>query len=282
MESKMEWGEFTETSILDSILLTLDSNEFLDDNGSPDDDSGRQTKRRKRRQYVKLKDSRSFHINNASANPYRIRIPKVPSEDIRRKYPIMIMNTLNSLDTSLMHAFFHQFTHPESALQRQVFNANEPDQEIQRISFYGADNIFSYMFATTLINTDRVLRAHDIKIITRSDTFRTEIVIDGEGSATWIYDTDPIKIGHFLQYIFLETTQELKRPCSDISGLERLYNRQHLRLAKKPIQINGKGRITLVINDIRERQTIDEIYFASYGVPQSAIPIQPVESKLLN
>lgn len=233
--------------------------------------------KKKKRQYIKLKNKKSVHINNISNNPYRVRIPKVPSDDIRRKYPMMIINTLNSLDATLMHSFFQQFTHPESALYKQILSKDEPEQEVERLSFYGADDIFSYMFAVSLITPDRAIRICNTKIITRSDTFRTEIILEGEATGTWPYDTDPIKVGHFLQYIFNQTSQECKRPNNDVSRLERLYNQHHLRLAKTPLRMYAKGKITLVINNIYERQELDEIYYSTYGIYGSATPIEPIE-----
>lgn len=216
--SYSDWDEETSLSEILPLIsgVSSETEDLLKDDRSSNE---LQHKRKKKRTYMKLKDRQLIHFNNISTNPYKIKIPKVPSDDIRRKYPIMFLNITNSLDASMMYPFFQHFTHPNTVFWRQVLNPQQPDREIERLGFYGPDEIFSYMFALALVAPDRVLRMTNASIITKSDSYRTEIVLEGDGDATWPYETDPVKAGHFLLSLYHHTNQldfgsaETYKPC---------------------------------------------------------------------
>lgn len=230
---------------------------------------------RKKRKYCKLIRSQMVHVNNISSDPYKVRLPKIPSSDIRRMYPLMFLNTMNLMDVSVMRSFFERCTHPDSVLKRQIMSRDGLGRELERLSFYGSQDMFSYSFVLAMLCPDRVLQlTRDPIIITRSDNYRTEIVLEGDTYATWPYDTDPVKAGHYLLSLLNRTQSQLREESADsaISSLERMFKQHHLRLAKCPIKVKISGKITLVINNIHERAELDEINIASYGLFDTAEP----------
>eukprot|EP01040_Poterioochromonas_malhamensis_P011567 gene11567-12616_t len=220
---------------------------------------------KKKRRYVKLKDSQLIHINNISNDRYKIKVPKLSNHDIKRKLPCMILNTLNSLDSILIKSFFHTFTHSDTFLRRQIMSISHRERELERITFYGPSEISDFMFASALICPDRILTMMNSTFITRSDSFRTEIIIDLSIEGTWPYDTNPMKVGHFLRNLYCidNTTTSDDNDNDNGINVEKILHQHHLHRLSLPIRIYGEGKITLIVS---EKDEIDEITFATYGL----------------
>lgn len=224
---------------------------------------------KKKRRYVKLKDSQLIHINNRSNDPYKIKVPKLSNHDIKRKLPDMILNILNSLDSILIKSFFHTFTHSDTFLRRQIMSVSHRERELERITFYGPSEISDFIFASALISPDRILMMTNSTFITRSDSFRTEIIIDLSIEGTWPYDTNPMKVGHFLRNLYcIDQTSNITTTsddnCNDNGiNVEKILHEHHLHRLPLPIRIYGEGKITLIVS---EKDEIDEITYVTYGL----------------
>eukprot|EP01040_Poterioochromonas_malhamensis_P012028 gene12028-13139_t len=233
---------------------------------------------------MQVTSTTSTTLTTAKSNHYKIRIPRLPSDDIRIKYPMMLVNALR--DASKLNLFIHQFTHPNSVFIRQIVHPLNPKREIERICFYGPEDIFRYIFALTLINPDRALNMSKSRVVTRSNNkSRTEVILDAEGKTIWFHNTDPIQLGHFLinektnNHLpckdLTTTTSNKKRgnPDSEASSLEHLFH-HHFRISNKPLKVQVKVRLTIGISNLSDRHEIDEMCFTSYGLYQSAETIE--------
>lgn len=261
------------------------------------DDSARSDAKATRK---KRSPAQTIHVLNLSNDPSKVRLPRIPAEDLRRKYPTMLMNVLNSMDLEKLVDFFQTFAHDQTILKRQVLSSSEPFREIQSYSFYGTRDLLLYLHLLNVQGPDRVIQMKgDASIITRSDTFRTEIVFDFSVHSSYLYQIEPSWIAFF----FLEANEKIKQlkrerllleaddlqSCADlfteqlqiadesasqrfvkelkscVSELEKLFKETFPRL-EEPREITFDGKMILIVNNIYEQEQIDEIIMQSHGL----------------
>lgn len=141
---------------------------------------------------------------------YYIRLPKVLKRDIRRQYPLMIANIMNSNDFELFHSFFRTFSYNSVGFKLHnlaslgidshdayghLFMQEAPPE----VDYQGYHWIFYHWHVLTSINPDYVVKVHEAKIVTHAGSERSQVVMDLEIDFTRMYD---IQFVWFLISIF--------------------------------------------------------------------------------
>ena len=202
----------------------------------------------------------SQHVLNISKDPSVVKLPRVPKDDIRRKYPIMLMNTLNGMDLPKLYHFISLFTHPQTLLKRQTMSPRDPSLETESFSFYGREEIFRYMYVLGLLGPDRVFKLNHCSIITRSTTYRTEIVLDCTIEVNYLYGTDASKAGEFLRNFHIQQHAKLQS-CMDpqeIQKLDKTFQQSFPQLTQ-PLPRSFRRKIILVIDNVYATEELDQI-----------------------
>lgn len=141
---------------------------------------------------------------------YYIRLPKVLKRDIRRQYPLMIANIMNSNDFELFHSFFRTFSYNSVGFKLHNLSSLGIDshdayghlfmQEAPpEVDYQGYHWIFYHWHVLTSINPDYIVKVHEAKIVTHAGSERSQIVMDLEIDFTRMYD---IQFVWFLISIF--------------------------------------------------------------------------------
>lgn len=141
---------------------------------------------------------------------YYIRLPKVLKRDIRRQYPLMVANIMNSNDFELFHSFFRTFSYNSVGFKLHNLSSLGIDshdayghlfmQEAPpEVDYQGYHWIFYHWHVLTSINPDYIVKVHEAKIVTHAGSERSQIVMDLEIDFTRMYD---IQFVWFLISIF--------------------------------------------------------------------------------
>ena len=199
----------------------------------------------------------NIETNAPNSNISRIvKIPKIPRSDIRRKYPLMLLNTLNSMDSNLLRKFFFTFAHPQTILRRQVMSPHHPSMEASSVSFYGQEEIFYFLFMLQLFGPDRVIQLETCSITTRSTTFLTEIQLDCTLHVNALYEWDAVAVQNYIY--------DMRSRCSSSSGvvssLERGL-RDRFRFLTNPKKVTIRPKFVLLIYNFYCREELDEVLF---------------------
>lgn len=217
----------------------------------------------------------NFHIHNISKKPNEIRLPRIPKEDIRKQYPTMFLNIMNSMDFDLIASFYEECCSDNIQFRREVVSSVDHSRVIQSCVVRGVEEIVLLLRVVNLIYPDRIFRAIEApRIITKSDTFRTEIIIDYSLTGHLIFNTDVIQAMNFI-LVFQE--QYLKRqrlnptvsfcPMNSEGYLKEFETSffQRFSLLPSPEVSELQGQFFIMINNVYESEEIDEITMRSYG-----------------
>lgn len=128
------------------------------------------------------------------------KVPRVFKHDIRRQFPTMFLNVMNSCDYSTFLAFFHTFSLPDMMVRKKPISIEEIRKLPPGISlpplpiapFRGADWVRFHFLQASCFCADRIFRVEDARIVTRSDSQHSVIVMDVVNEITYLYAVDPI------------------------------------------------------------------------------------------
>ena len=209
---------------------------------------------------MKKSEFKAFHFHNVSRNCLEVKLPRIPKSDIRRDYPFMLINVLNTMDTLLLRDFLSSFTHSKTILKRRIMSQRLPACETQSISFYGTEDIFYFIFVMGLLGPDRVFQLNNCSIVTRSTTYRTEIIIECTVDVHFLYDASAAQIAEFLTSTNASrglncSPKQLLSSCQQVE--ETLQRR--FTLFPLPLKYTGARKITLVIDNIYQQEELDAI-----------------------
>ncbi len=208
-----------------------------------------------------------IHVHNASSKPYKVVVPRVLATDIRKHYATMFFNLLNNADADLIALFFQKFTNCNTVVQnvllprpeenkRQTLQNPDFDQPLMQ-DFTTFHDITKFFEAMLLSVPDRVVTMKTAHVITRSNSFKTEIVVTFRCVGHKVFDLDPAE----LAALFEGMKQQL-------GGAENISEEHMATMMKEafsptPVPLVADGRYVLIVNDYRESNKIDKIIFES-------------------
>ncbi len=203
------------------------------------------------------------HINNISKKPYKIIVPRLIESDIRKQYPIMFINVLNSSNIDALSFFMYKYTHRGCTYQSICRAANTRIKESFMI-----DNIHQLVtFYDTLhhIVPDHTYHLLSAEVKTRSDTFTSMIYIDFQINGTKMYDLTPSSahdIALSSSVCKSSSNSSLSLTCEDSVATSSSSPREdrsasfggilskEAYCAPRPLKL--EGRLTLVVEDPRQ------------------------------
>lgn len=216
--------------------------------------------------------SQIAHINNISKDPKKIRLPRVLNSDIRKKYPLMFINMLNMCDIGLIELFFKKYTMRSTALSKYIhfgpLAGNTPQimddpvkdkikKEIQQpfvlkdVCLESLEDVTNFVILLALLSPDRIFKIKRSEVITRSDTYKTEVNIYFELCGTRVSHWTSIEVGEFL--LSLRERHQISRQ----ELIEQFY--ASLPRLKVPGPFASEGKFTLNIENGRDDLRITNI-----------------------
>lgn len=161
-------------------------------------------------------------------------LPRIIKQDIRRHYPQMLMNALNSHDMTMIKAFFGRYAHPaitlEKTLDRQTISyctTEASTSDTIKVILNGPVVISNYFQAMNDVLLDNCLRVRKVNIVRNinavedpvtgkkqlvGDPNSTKIVCDIEGSSTQIYEVPPASYAFSSlgrNFVYLDNTLDI-------------------------------------------------------------------------
>lgn len=267
--SSIEESTQTPTTISCDSTTTSDH----DNNTTPNNSSNNRKKRK-------------YHINNISRNKKYLRIPRIVNSDLRKKYPIMLINVLNSCNYHLMKEFFYYVTDINTSATWN-FTRYRPDQKHSNhpeppslsssslssssqicmvegknclIQFQHVSDICNYILHSSLTIPDCTYKIVNCEIFTRSDSFETKIVIDYRMTGTKTYHSNPHTAGLFVQSFSESLRKERKSEKDEESSLVQSFYQNVARI-ESPRPMLSEGKIILSVENYRESMKINKIVF---------------------
>ncbi len=228
---------------------------------------------------------RKFQVNNISKNEKFIRIPKLLRTDIRKKYPIMILNVLNGCNYRNIFDFLRLFCDDNVKMAWNMTHCNtSPNFELSLsttsskcvAAFDRITPVVNYLFFCGLLVPDRIHEMIQSEIFTRSDSLETRIEIYYRMSGTLTYQCFHPQVAEIIQSyhrssspISSESFSDDGEDCSQsivpYDNEFSLYKLFYQQIERKevPISISSNGKVTLIIDNYRESMKINNILFES-------------------
>lgn len=186
-----------------------------------------------------------------------LRAPKIFKNDIRRKYPSMYMNVMNSLDPAMMHNFFSRFCCPHFCYERrrdEMSGVGQMSATIAPKPIYGLTRFIRTIvtFFTPMILTDLVVHVRDPKIIITKGVPGSRIVLEDTSELTLLYSLKRIPANEISQ----QQAQPLPAPGFEIVD-PTTNDRICFSLLPKPIRVKFNAEVVFLLD---ESNIINGIY----------------------
>jgi hypothetical protein len=192
-------GEEENDEIIDLILQSLESDlrtpfhPAVDESSSRDDEYEIHSS-----EHLSQIDSdyQFFHpLKLKKARYIKPSLPRLLKNDIRRKYPIMFMNMLNSTDFRMTDTFLRTFSHHDQIVfdQYATFPNKAKNLDIPPATYHlsSMEEIIYYFGALQQLTPDMVLKLKKFQIIRRQDCDGSIIQCSADCVATRIYPVHP-------------------------------------------------------------------------------------------
>jgi hypothetical protein len=127
--------------------------------------------------------------DEVTANSNALPLPKIMKNDLRRYYPSMFMNTINSAEFRNIQSYFHTYM----AGPCGFVATHQVNKEIgipDRLATAGPRLMSHYLLGCFVQYPDMVLSMKDSRIVTNVGCAGSKIVMDMEVCATKIYDLE--------------------------------------------------------------------------------------------
>mmetsp|Transcript_6329 Transcript_6329/g.4767 ORF Transcript_6329/g.4767 Transcript_6329/m.4767 type:complete len:329 (-) Transcript_6329:118-1104(-) len=165
------------------------------------------------------------------------KVPRVFKHDLRRQYPTMLLNTMNSCDYGTFLSFFQVFALPEMIVCKKPISLEEikklpPGMSLPPlpiVPFRGSDWVQFHFLQASCFCADRVFQIEDAKIITRSDTQSSVIVMNVVNELTYLYAVDPITMIDAMLGLQIHPIPEDAEPLPERTYLSSNINQTFIR-----------------------------------------------------
>lgn len=180
----------------------------------------------------------------------------------------MFFNLMLNADSDFIPLFFQRYTSCNTLVESILLPRPSSNPRITRghvarfeqpltQTFTKFLDIVRFFEGLALSIPDRVLTMKNAVVITRSNSFKTEVVVDFRIQGTKIFDVDPAEMA-----ALLESMKE------KMGGIENIRSEDLAIIMKDLFTPNPKpmvadGRYILTINDYRESCKIDKIVLQS-------------------
>lgn len=158
---------------------------------------------------LKVKKKRIYKKRKRVRKKDPFHIPRLLKRDLRRQFPLMMVNVFNSHDFPLIRSFFLTFGSRDIVLKKNPltleFKTNNRNNELFHVKddgqwmLSGAQWIIYHWYILSRINPDQVIRLEETTIHTSSVSSKSKISFVIEVDFTRIYDIEDDK---FVDNIF--------------------------------------------------------------------------------
>ncbi len=141
-------------------------------------------------------NNRSDKDRNAYRRRHIIPVPEQPvvisllSNDIRRQYTLMFINTLNSQDFSLFFKFLTKYTSPDFSFAQTFDCSVGGNRHPSLVQLNGVQSATQYWFNKLQLLPDASYNLKETRVHTYPGSEESKVVGDMTASATYIYDVN--------------------------------------------------------------------------------------------
>ena len=141
---------------------------------------------------IKLKKKKNTNTRKPSFKPQYMQGLRIFRTDIRRKYPQMYANVMNSQDSDLIYRFFTNFCSPDFSYERkrdEVTGINQFSSVIAPQPICGRSRFIQMIqtFYTSTILADLTIRISNPRVIITKDVPGSRIIMDDTSELTILY-----------------------------------------------------------------------------------------------
>lgn len=128
-------------------------------------------------------------------------LPRIVKSDLRRKFGLMFMNVMNSMDFTMLDSFFRKFFIPSASLIKTPH-----DDSVMGCSVHlqSTNLLIAYFGLILQLSPDKILRLGEMKIRQRADASGSELVANFQLRLTKLHDTAPTKMAEYVIRKFTE------------------------------------------------------------------------------
>lgn len=176
------------------------------------------------------------------------KAPRVFKHDIRRHYPTMFLNVMNSCDYNTFLSFFCTFSSPDMIVQKIPINMEELRKlpvslpPLPIMPFRGTDWVRFHFLQASCFCADRIFRIDSAKVITRSDSDESVIVMDVVNELTYLYAVDPITMIDAMLGLKMHPIPDDAEPLPEQLPARNSINQSFLRLLSQDKHNSKKQR----------------------------------------
>ncbi len=266
------YGKVVENWLFEPIDEVMKSDSSTSSSFDQDQDRGEESSiESKKRSFAEID-----HINNISKDPTKVRLPRVLKSDIRKKYPIMLINMMNCGNLDLIELFYKKYTNDSTSFLKKVQTIDDdtlppttPDSWNQHhslttptnrsamaedILFEALNDMIYYEILLYLLCPDRIITMKHANVITKSNSFQTEIHIFVEMRATFTKRWTHLDAAKFLKSLRLTGISHTREEM-----IEKFEASAPLLCEVVPL--HAEGKITLLIDDFRNDLRINNIKY---------------------
>lgn len=268
-------------SLFDQFVMEGDSSFPLGKFAAPDDETSEHFQDREIELMMRMiaaevdNDSDSFNRNESSENSsiagYKaikvegvekkkwkssrkpsLKPQKIFRTDIRRKYPSMYMNVMNSLDPEMMNGFFSKFCSPHFTYERrrdEMSGVGQMSATIAPRPIYGLARFIRTIvtFFTPTILADLVVHVRDPKIIVTKGVPGSRIVMEDTSELTLLYSLKRVSAQEYAA-TNRQSSQPLPAPGFEVVD-PTTNDRIVFSLLPKPIRVRFTAEVVFIMDE---------------------------------
>lgn len=210
-------------------------------------------------------------------------LPRIIKQDIRRHYPQMLFNVLNSHDSNMIDTFMQRYASPAAKMEKTLDGATMSTctalpiaAPTVRVVVNGSSAISKYWTAMNSIIPDHYMRLCDVKIIRRiftvtdpatgktqlvCDPAATQIVCDFEAHSTNMFEVSPPSYAYAAlgrNFVFADDVLEIyDEPATSDEDADAPAKRPRLSSASFVVGPERPRQFPVVLPLVRRRRLLD-------------------------